>query len=147
MRGRAKICGIRSEADLRIAVDAGTDAIGLICGITHVSEDALQPDQARALAQRTPPFVSTVLVTHSETAREVLDLADQLGVDAIQLHGLMAPEDVAEVKARARGRRVVRAVHVVNDQAVAAALDLRGLCDAVLLDSRTVDRLGGTGQT
>jgi phosphoribosylanthranilate isomerase len=59
----------------------------------------------------------------------------------------MAPEDVAEVKALARGRRVVRAVHVVNDHGVAAALDLRGLCDAVVLDSRTVDRLGGTGQT
>jgi phosphoribosylanthranilate isomerase len=91
--------------------------------------------------------VRRLAVTHLETAREVLDLADQIGVDTIQLHGLMAPEDVAEVKALARGRRVVRAVHVVNDHGVAAALDLRGLCDAVVLDSRTVDRLGGTGQT
>src|SRR5436190_24303737 len=104
---RAKICGIRSESDLRIAVDAGANAIGLICGTTQAGEDALEPDQARALAQQTPPFVSTVLVTHLETAGEVLDLADEIGVDSIQLHGPMAPEGVAEVKARARGRRVV----------------------------------------
>lgn len=147
MYARVKICGIRSETDLRIAVDAGADAVGLICGITHVSEDALESDHARALARQAPPFVSTVLVTHLEAARDVLDLAEDIGVDTIQLHGLMARDQVAEVKAHAGGRRVVRAVHVAADGAIDDALELRGLCDAVLLDSRTADRLGGTGQT
>jgi phosphoribosylanthranilate isomerase len=147
MATRAKICGIRSELDLRIAVGAGADAIGLICGITHASEDALEPDQARALARQVPPFVSTVLVTHLETASQALELAGFIGADTIQLHGLMAREEVARVKTHAGGVRVVRTVHVVNREAVAAALDLRGLCDAVQLDSRTEDRLGGTGQT
>ncbi|MFD2393213.1 hypothetical protein ACFSSF_04405 [Dietzia aerolata] len=40
---RAKICGIRNESDLRIALDAGADAIGLICGINHRSEDEVTP--------------------------------------------------------------------------------------------------------
>jgi phosphoribosylanthranilate isomerase len=144
---RAKLCGIRSARDLAIAVAAGTDAIGLISGVTHVSEDALSPDDARDLARRTPPFVSTVLVTHLEEPGEILDLAAHVGADTIQLHGVVTPATVAAVLERAHGRRVVAAVHVTGPEAVDDALDLAGHCDAVLLDSRTGDRLGGTGQT
>jgi hypothetical protein len=35
-------------------VQAGGDAVGLICAVTHVTEDALAPDQARRLARPTP---------------------------------------------------------------------------------------------
>jgi phosphoribosylanthranilate isomerase len=144
---RAKLCGIRSARDLAIAVAAGADAIGLISGITHVSDDALTPDQARALARRMPPFVSTVLVTHLEEPGEILRLAAHVGVDTIQLHGLVSPATVAAVVERAHGHGVVAAVHVSGPEAVDHALDLAGHCDAVVLDSRTSDRLGGTGQT
>jgi phosphoribosylanthranilate isomerase len=142
-----KICGIRSPTDLRVAVDAGADAIGLICGITHVSEDALTPDQARDLQRHAPPFVSTVLVTHLAEASEVLELARYIGVDTIQLHGLMSHQAAVEVKAEADGRRVIKTVHVLDSNAVSEAIAMRDACDAVQLDSRTKDRLGGTGQT
>ncbi|MFC8532128.1 phosphoribosylanthranilate isomerase [Nocardia sp. NPDC057227] len=144
---RAKICGIRSERDLRIAVDAGADAIGFICGVTHVSEDALDPDRAAALSRLVPPFVTRVLVTHLEEAAAIIALADQVGVDVIQVHGLVTDETAREVHALARGRKVVRAVHVTGPDAVDAARRAAATCDAVLLDSRTTDRLGGTGAT
>jgi phosphoribosylanthranilate isomerase len=147
MPARLKICGIRSPTDLRVAVDAGADAIGLICGITHVSEDALTPDQARDLQRQVPPFVSTVLVTHLAAPSEVLELARYIGVDTIQLHGLMSRQAAAQVKAEAGGRRVIKTVHVLDSDAVTEAIAMRDACDAVLLDSRTEDRLGGTGQT
>ncbi len=144
---RAKLCGIRSDRDLEIAVEAGADAVGLICGITHFSEDALTPDQARHLARRTPPFVSTVLVTHLEDADEILALAAHVGVDTIQVHGLVTTDTLATVFERAHGRRVTRAVHVVGAEAAEHAPKVADLCNAVLLDSRTSDRLGGTGRT
>ncbi len=147
MTVRAKLCGIRSHRDLEIAVHAGADAIGLICGITHVSEDALRPDEARVLAGRTPPFVSTVLVTHSEEAEEILALADHIGADTIQVHGLATTNTLRTVVERAQGRRVTRAVHVLGPEAVEDALEIADMCHAVLLDSRTSDRLGGTGRT
>jgi len=128
-------------------VDAGADAIGLISGVTHVSEDALDPDTARALARRTPPFVSTVLVTHLEDADEISSLAEHVGVDTIQIHGLVSRDVVAAVVSRSAGRRVTRAVHVEGHGALDEALTLVGICDAVHLDSRTSDRLGGTGRT
>ena len=121
--------------------------MGLICGVTHVTEDELAPDEARRLARRTPPMVSTVLVTHLEDAGEILQLADYVGVDTIQVHGLVSYETVAAVFELAAGRRIIKAVHVLGSTAVDEALTLADVCHAVLLDSRTSDRLGGTGRT
>ncbi len=144
---RAKICGIRSEKDLRVAVDAGADAIGLISGVTHFSEDALDADRAAELSRMAPPFVTRVLVTHLEDAAEIVDLADRVGVDTIQVHGLVTAETTRRVRESAKGRKVLRAVHVSGPEAIEVAVRTAADCDAVLLDSRTTDRLGGTGRT
>ncbi|MEV4236320.1 phosphoribosylanthranilate isomerase [Nocardia sp. NPDC049737] len=147
MTVRAKICGIRSEDDLRIALAAGADAIGLISGITHFSEDALDAEHAEALSRLVPPFVTRVLVTHLEDAAAIVNLADRIGVDAIQVHGLVAIDTVREVRKTAGGRKIIKAVHVTGPEATDAARQAAADCDAVLLDSRTADRLGGTGRT
>ncbi|MEV6275368.1 phosphoribosylanthranilate isomerase [Nocardia sp. NPDC051832] len=144
---RAKICGIRSESDLRIAVESGADAVGFISGVTHFSEDALSAEEAVRLAGLTPPFVDRVLVTHLEEAAAILELADRVGADTIQVHGLVDGATVRQVKQEARGRRVIKAVHVTGPEALYVAREVAVDCDAVLLDSRTEDRLGGTGQT
>ncbi|MBF6471581.1 MULTISPECIES: phosphoribosylanthranilate isomerase [Nocardia] len=102
---RTKICGIRSEADLHAAVAAGADAIGFISGVTHVSEDALDRRRAAALSAATPPFVTRVLVTHLEDPALIIDLAGQIGADAIQVHGLVSVAVVAQVHERAGGAR------------------------------------------
>ena len=145
---RVKMCGIRSETDLRIAVASGVDAVGFISGVTHRSEDALAPEQAADLVAATPPYVSTVLVTHLEDAEQILELAEMVGVDTIQVHGLVSHETLREVFARSRGRRrITRAVHVTGPESLGEALRVADSCHAVHLDSRTADRLGGTGRT
>ena len=48
---------------------------------------------------------------------------------------------------RQRGTKLIQAIHVVNDTAIAEAAALEPLVDALLLDSRTAERIGGTGQT
>ncbi|WP_459545237.1 phosphoribosylanthranilate isomerase [Nocardia sp. X0981] len=146
MTVRAKVCGIRSRADLETAVSAGADAVGFISGTTHYSEDALSAAAAAELAAATPSFVNRVLVTHLEDAHAILDLADRVGVDTIQVHGLVDRDTLRAVHAGAHGRTIVRAVHVTGADAVARACDIAADCDAVLLDSRTTDRLGGTGR-
>lgn len=145
---RVKICGIRSEADLRIAVASGADAVGFISGVTHRSEDALVPERAAELVAATPPYVSTVLVTHLEHVEEIVGLAEMLGVDTIQVHGLVSRETLGEVFAQSHGRRrITRAVHVTGEESVDEALHVADACHAVHLDSWTADRLGGTGRT
>ncbi|MCC3333396.1 phosphoribosylanthranilate isomerase [Nocardia abscessus] len=142
---RTKICGIRSEADLHAAVAAGADAIGFISGVTHISEDALDRRRAAALSAATPPFVTRVLVTHLEDPALIIDLADQIGADAIQVHRLVSVAVVARVHERAGGRPILAAVPVTGPEAVHSARAVAPYCDAVLLDSPTADRLGGTG--
>lgn len=133
---------------MRIAVASGADAVGFISGVTHRSEDALAPEHAAMLVAATPPYVSTVLVTHLEHAEEIIGLAGMLGVDTIQVHGLVSSETLREVFDQSRGRRrITRAVHVTGAESVGEALHVADFCHAVHLDSRTADRLGGTGRT
>jgi phosphoribosylanthranilate isomerase len=145
---RVKICGIRSERDLEVVVAAGVDAVGLICGVdVYVSEDKLEPEAARRLAVVVPPYVAVTLVTHFTDPDEILGLADFVGVDTIQLHGDLTPAQTARVYARRAGRRITQRVHVTGEHAVGVAHDFAGFCDAIHLDSRTADRVGGTGHT
>lgn len=144
---RAKICGIRSESDLRAVLAAGPDAAGFISGTTHFSEDVLSAEQARRLSRLVPPTVERVLVTHLTDADAVLRLADHIEVDCIQLHGLITTGTVRAVKAGAAGRRVIRAVHVTGPEAIDVAVEVAPDCDGVVLDSRSAHRLGGTGRT
>lgn len=63
------------------------------------------------------------------------------------MHSPVTDETAREVRTSARGRRVLRAVHVTGPAAIDAARRAAANCDGVLLDSRTADRLGGTGLT
>jgi phosphoribosylanthranilate isomerase len=147
-RVRAKVCGNRNAADIAASVSGGADAIGLICGVTHVSEDALSPDDARELAGMVPPYVTVVLVTHLKSATEIVGLADHVGANSIQLHGEIDPSVTASVRAMsAPGRRVTQAIHVTGEAAIDRVDAFLPYCDGILLDSRTEDRLGGTGIT
>lgn len=144
---RVKICGIGTTDDLAAAVTAGADAIGLIVGTTHLSEDELDIEQAQRLAAATPVFVSTVLVTHLTEAYRICELADLLGVDAIQAHGNLTPTAARELWQHRRTRRIIRTVHVTGEHSIDAATNAADTADALLVDSRTESRLGGTGLT
>lgn len=145
---RVKICGVRSEHDLRVVVESGADALGLICGVEHyVSEDKIAADSALNLARLAPPYVSVVLVTHYTDPTEILQLANYVGVDTIQLHGDVTPAETERVYSRRAGRRITQRVHVTGPEALALANEFVGICDAIHLDSRTEDRVGGTGRT
>jgi phosphoribosylanthranilate isomerase len=143
---RAKICGIRSEDDLAIAVAAGADALGFICGTTHFSEDELDVARARELAAQVPLFVARTLVTHLTDADEILSLAAEIRVDTVQVHGLVSLETVRKVFEQAGRLRITKAIHVTGEEAIEDAERFAPYCHALQMDSRTEHRLGGTGQ-
>ena len=141
-----KICGIRSASDAAAAVNAGASAVGVICGTTHKSEDAVTSALAKNLVRLVPSSITTVLVTHLTNPRDIIALADTIGVDVIQLHGEISLAAAKRVR-RSTHRRIIKAVHVVGPDALAAAVEAAAIFDALLLDSRTETRLGGTGLT
>ncbi|MBK8176370.1 MAG: phosphoribosylanthranilate isomerase [Rhodospirillales bacterium] len=142
---RVKICGSRRAGDIDIALDAGADAVGLIVGVRHLSEDALAPDRARALLERIPRGVMSVLVTHLVRAQQVLALHEQVPTAMIQLHDEIAPADIRRIRRALPRVALIKAVHVTGPQAIAEAEAVAREVDALLLDSRTAERIGGTG--
>ncbi|WP_255359017.1 phosphoribosylanthranilate isomerase [Mycobacterium sp. TKK-01-0059] len=144
---RVKICGIGTLDDLAAAVTAGADAIGLIVGTTHLSEDELDIEHAQHLAAATPVFVSKVLVTHLTDASRICEIADLLGVDTIQAHGALTPAAARELWCHRAHRRIIRTVHITGPQSLNEADEAATAAHALLLDSRTETRLGGTGLT
>lgn len=86
-------------------------------------------------------------MTHLQDAGDIVALADRIEVDAIQVHGEVGLGTVQAVVAGAGRRHVIKAVHVTGADALNSAIAAAEVCGAVLLDSRTADRLGGTGLT
>jgi len=146
-----KLCGIRSRSDLAVALNAGADALGFIVGVRHRTEDELTPTAAAQLVGLLPPFVGSVMVTHLQQAAPILELIRQVGATTLQLQDGIAPQELRAIRTAQPGVKLIQAIHVGDgdaaNQAIAAAIAAEPLVDALLLDSRTADRIGGTGQT
>jgi phosphoribosylanthranilate isomerase len=129
-----KVCGICDASAALAAAEAGVDMLGLqLCS----SRRRITIDEARsivaALGARRPRLVG-VFIDQSEA--EVGEVAELLGLDAVQLHGSERPGFDC-------GRPVIKALKV-RDGVVP---DASAWPDPVLLDSWSADDRGGTGKT
>ena len=88
-----------------------------------------------------------MLVTHLIDPGRIAELAVSIGANTIQVHGEMALAALRRLRVLAPGVRLLKAVHVTGEDALGRALAFAADVDALLLDSRTADRLGGTGRT
>jgi phosphoribosylanthranilate isomerase len=142
-----KICGIQSFEEARAALDCGATALGFLLGLTHRAEDGIGEAEARSIVRCLPAGAEAVLVTHLLDPARVAALAASVGTRTIQVHDEMTNPDLRHLRVLAPGARLLKAVHVTGDAALGRALDYAVIADALVLDSRTADRLGGTGQT
>lgn len=144
---RAKICGITSMEEARLAIEAGADALGFLVGLDYPSDDRLSAEEAREIVAGLPPFVSTVLVTHRTEPDWVEAACWKIRCSTVQLHGDYPLEEIPELRQRLPHLKILKAVHVEDEGAVARAREVERWVDAVLLDTKTATRIGGTGQT
>lgn len=100
-----KLCGLRTEADVAVAVDAGADAVGFVLS---ASARQVDPDTAARLAREVPPHVLSIGVFSGVPAARVRQVAVETGIGAVQLHGDYPREAFEEVAAA--GVPLVRAV-------------------------------------
>ena len=142
-----KVCGIQTWEEADTALDCGATALGFLVGLTHRAEDEIGDAEARAIVRRMPTGAEAVLVTHLLDPERVAGLAASVGARTVQIHGDMAVADLRRLRALAPGARLLKAVHVTGDDALGRALACAADADALVLDSRTADRLGGTGRT
>ncbi len=92
-----KICGITSEADALLAVGMGASAVGFIFA---PSPRQMAPAAVADIVKRLPHETVTVGVFRDESPRRVVDIAGQIGLRAVQLHGFESAEDTRWVADR-----------------------------------------------
>jgi phosphoribosylanthranilate isomerase len=138
MRVRVKICGIRRVDEALAAVEAGADALGL--NLWPQSPRYVAPAAAKEIMAAVSPMVSCVGVFVNEDRQRLCDLASDLGLHAVQLHGDEPPDYCCAIS----DLRVIKAIRVGRD------FDLKSLqaysVGAILLDSKIKGAYGGTGQ-
>lgn len=144
---RVKICGTATFADLDCAVAAGADAVGFLMGITHVTQDAVTPETAAAMVATLPPFIVPVAVTHLTNPSDLIRIVELSRCTTLQIQDMVTPDDIAEVREVLPYLRIMKAVHVMDESAITTAKYFSDTADAILLDTRTADRIGGTGIT
>jgi phosphoribosylanthranilate isomerase len=99
-RTRIKICGLTREEDVRAAVDAGADAIGLV--FYPGSPRHVDLVRAAALAEAAGPFVSVVGLFVNADADEVAHVAERVPLTLLQFHGDESVEACALAAQRSR---------------------------------------------
>lgn len=92
-----KICGLTSEADALLAVGLGADALGFVFA---PSPRQMAPAVVADIVKRLPRDVLTVGVFRDEAPLRVVEIANRIGLRAVQLHGHETPEQCAWVRAR-----------------------------------------------
>jgi phosphoribosylanthranilate isomerase len=144
---RVKICGNRSIDEILMAIQAGADAVGLIVGALHYTEDSLNPETANEILNRIPPFVNSVLVTHLLKAEDVLEVFQNVSTNTIQLQGNIEEREIRILKEMLINVKFIKTVHVQDERAIKIAESIAPLVDAIHLDSINGERIGGTGIT
>ncbi|MBN6772528.1 phosphoribosylanthranilate isomerase [Pseudomonas granadensis] len=136
---RSKICGITRIEDALAAVEAGADAIGLV--FYAKSPRAVSVQQARAIIQALPPFVTTVGLFVNASRCELGEILDAVPLDLLQFHG-----DEAEEDCEGWHRPYIKALRVKAGDDIAAACDAYPGASGVLLDTYVEGVPGGTGE-
>ena len=132
-----------------IAAELGADAVGLLVGQRHNSQDFISAGIARDISRALPPSVEAVLVTHIEDIDELERLLQQSGITTVQLHSEIASSSVERLRGRLLYVKIFKSVHVISADSVAYPEAFRKLVDGFVLDSINVvtDQVGGTGKT
>lgn len=133
---RVKICGMTSQEDIAVAVQAGVHAIGFVFEPSSPRYVGDHPD-LQALLQCIPPFVMRVAVFGK---LKPLPEAVWQGMQAAQF-----VDDEESVALPSHLQRI-RTVRLRSEEDVRVALAMATEFDALLVDAYHPQRLGGTGE-
>jgi phosphoribosylanthranilate isomerase len=140
VRTRIKICGMTGKEEVAAVVAAGVDAVGFI--FAGESPRYLQPEKARDIIRRLPPFVDAVGVFVNEEASVVQDIVQYCGLTLVQLHGAETPAYCREMTCR-----VLKAFRVGPHTTPGELAAYEEVVNGFLLDTFHERMAGGTGRT
>jgi phosphoribosylanthranilate isomerase len=128
---RIKICGITRKQDLELAIELGATEVGMVFA---KSPRQISLKEAQLIMQDISKKYQTVGVFANEDLGTILDHVDQIGLDAVQLHGTELPQDVAFLKGERPRLKIYKAINVA-DHFFSVNPEEYDLCDALIFDS------------
>lgn len=139
MNTTIKICGFTREADARVAIDLGVDALGFV--FYPRSKRAVSAEQLHWL-KRLPPFVQLTALFVNPQADTVHSVLNQIPIELLQFHGNESP-----VLCQQFGRRYIKAVPMegLNASAAKDYMAAHQQACGFLLDNYGVHEIGGSG--
>jgi phosphoribosylanthranilate isomerase len=146
---RIKICCMRSEAEVRLAVLHGADALGFVSAMPSGAGIVSEPVIARVVPT-VPPPVATFLLTSLQDASSIISQQRRCLASTLQFCDCISAADYRELREGLPGIRFVQVIHVTGEESLDEALEVSPWVDALLLDSgnpsRPIKELGGTGR-
>ena len=138
---QVKICGLRTQKHLNAAIDAGADMLGFV--FYEPSHRYIEPPQVQALLQSSPEqsLPDLVGVFVNKDADFINDVAEEVGLHFVQLHGHESPQFCQRIK-----RPVLKALHLHTREDKGMIKAYRETAWRILLDTPT-PAWGGTGVT
>jgi phosphoribosylanthranilate isomerase len=138
---KVKICGITNVRDARAAVAAGADFLGL--NFYKGSPRYVTAAAARRIVKASPRGASWIGVFVNEKPARVAQIAREVGLSEVQLHGEEAADAIAEL------RRAVPVIKAIRVRGPLSATEWKQFADAdaLLLDGFDKRARGGTGKT
>jgi phosphoribosylanthranilate isomerase len=142
---KVKICGIKTERDLVMALNAGADAAGFITEVPVDSPRKISLAEASRLISKVPVFVASVLVIMPENAEQAVRMIHAARPAAVQIHNALGIPELKKIKET--GVKLIKTIPVSADAVtlIKQVSELHGIADAVLLDTIHDGNSGGTG--
>jgi phosphoribosylanthranilate isomerase len=139
---KIKICGVTNLKDLETVTTFNIHAIGFIS--ISSSPRNISLEKAKTLVDKTPLFTKSVLVIAPRNLDEALKMYDYVKPDAVQVHSENI--DFNELSMVRPHIKVIKPISINNSDYKKTTFNDLNIGDAVLLDSSTSTKLGGTGK-
>jgi phosphoribosylanthranilate isomerase len=147
---RIKICCIASIQEMRLAVDAGANAIGLVSAMPS-GPGPIDEISIASIAEATPPAVATFLLTCRQDTRVIANQIVRCRTNTVQICDCLTSGSYADIRRACPSVKIVQVIHVTGPESIAEARSISPHVDAILLDSGrpslATKELGGTGRT
>lgn len=146
-----QVAGIIDLDEAELAISSGVELLGFPLRLPVHKED-LSEQEARSILSKIKGRAEGVLITYMDSAREIAEFCEYLGLEIVQLHGDIKVEQLALLKNTRPDISIIKSlvVHGDNRQQLEETVTVTsGYVDAFITD--TFDPLtgasGATGKT
>ena len=132
-----QIAGVRDLDEARLLMECGIKYLGFPLRLPVNKEDLSEPAAAAIIRSIRPPGYG-VAITYQSTAEDIVEFMEYLGASLVQLHGDIAPQELARLKGLRPHLTVIKSL-VIGERPFQELVDtlqrLSAFVDAFITDT------------